>query len=392
MLHICMISPGVLPVPATRGGAIETLIMSLVRQNEREGCLDLTVVSVYDAEACKLARQYKRTKFIFINPRDGISERFFHYGQALWKRINHNTHIITSMYYRDVLKNIRAYKFDAVIFEGGESLGFTAYDKLFHGKLWYHVHANPICKTRSAFFTHVIILSDFVRKNWAKYCTDQSQQLHTIHNGINTALFGDTSLFERETVRMKIGFTDEDFILMYCGRISSEKGVDQILKAVKLVNNPHIKVMIIGKPNTVKGERYLAELISMAEELNDQVKFIGYVPNDELSRYYAAADVQIVPSLWEEGAGNVCIEGMASGMALIVSNCGGIPEYVSPDCAILVNRGESMPNDLAQAIITLFNNPSLRVKMGEAGRQRASMFSESAYYRRYVKLLEKYLQ
>ncbi|MGE4599356.1 glycosyltransferase family 1 protein, partial [Bifidobacterium longum subsp. longum] len=68
MKRICLIAPGLLPVPATQGGAIETLMTSIVNQNELYKKLDLTVVTTFDDESKGLAESMRSTKFVLIPP------------------------------------------------------------------------------------------------------------------------------------------------------------------------------------------------------------------------------------------------------------------------------------------------------------------------------------
>lgn len=387
--RVCIISPGILPVPATRGGAIETLIMSLVKVNEIEQRMKLTVVSIDDMKAREAAKRYNHTNFRFIAPAAKLPNAIYHYAQAVWKRVNRHSHVIASLYYRDALHEIRGEDFDVVMFEGGESRGFTAYDRVFHGKLWYHVHADPAPMTESAYFNEVMVLSDFVKNRWRQSCTDKNQCLHTVHNGVNTALFERSLELDAIQSKRRLGYGPDDFIVMYCGRVSPEKGVKQLVDAIAAIDDPSVKLMVVGYAHDPVSERYLTELKQQASSMNGRVTFVGYVPNDQLDRYYAAADVQVVPSQWEEGAGNVCIEGMAAGKPIIASNCGGIPEYVSSDCAMLVDRGTSMPADIAAALTVLHADPQRCGQMGENGRRRAQLYTEQTYYERYAQLIEQ---
>ena len=66
-MRVCLIMPNVFPVPATKGGATETLMTNLLKENEKEGKIDFACVSVYEENAEKLSKQYQYTKFIYIN-------------------------------------------------------------------------------------------------------------------------------------------------------------------------------------------------------------------------------------------------------------------------------------------------------------------------------------
>ncbi|TPF78573.1 MULTISPECIES: glycosyltransferase family 4 protein [unclassified Bifidobacterium] len=393
LLRVCVVSPGELPVPATRGGAIETLIMSLVTCNEKKHQLDLTVTSVADSEAQQQAARYRNTRFLFIKQSARIPDTIYHYWQAVWKRVFPKSHIMSSLYYRKVLKAIRGNHYDAVIFEGGESYGFAAYNRVFHGKLWYHVHATPVRRTPSATFNDVLAISEYVAQQWSKWCTDHNQHLHVLHNGINTAAFKQTlTIGERAQLRAQYGFSDNDFVVMYCGRLFSGKGVKELVEAVVSIKDPNIKLLVVGYAHDTDAKRYEQEIKDIAQSAGDRICFTGYVPNADVWRYYNASDVQVIPSLWEEGAGNICIEGMAAGLPIIATRSGGMPEYLAPECSILVDKGPQLVHDLAVAITVLQKDPQRCEAMSAFARKHAELFSEDAYYTAYVRLLNTFIQ
>ena len=66
MISVCLIIPNAFPVPAVKGGAVETLVNNLLDENEIYGNLIITVVSIYDEQAKMISSKYKNTEFIFI--------------------------------------------------------------------------------------------------------------------------------------------------------------------------------------------------------------------------------------------------------------------------------------------------------------------------------------
>lgn len=66
MKNILMISPCDLPIPAVKGGAVSTLIESLVKENSLQGKVNIELVSIYDETAQRISKKYKNTKFIWI--------------------------------------------------------------------------------------------------------------------------------------------------------------------------------------------------------------------------------------------------------------------------------------------------------------------------------------
>jgi glycosyltransferase involved in cell wall biosynthesis len=106
-----------------------------------------------------------------------------------------------------------------------------------------------------------------------------------------------------------------------------------------------------------------------------------------MPRYYALSDIVVMPSLCDESAGKVAMEGMASGRAVITTTAGGIPEYVTKECGILLDRGDGFVSDLRAAILDLAQNAAKRRRMGTAGALESRRFAPAIYYANYVKLV-----
>jgi glycosyltransferase involved in cell wall biosynthesis len=102
-----------------------------------------------------------------------------------------------------------------------------------------------------------------------------------------------------------------------------------------------------------------------------------------LEETLGAFDVFALPSL-EEGLSTALLAAMASGLPVVASDTGGIPEAVSPECAILVPPGNA--GSLAGAIERLLADPDLRRRMGEAGKARAALFDISITVDRTLEL------
>ena len=105
--RICLIAPGLLPVPATQGGAIETLMTSIVNQNELYKELDLTVVTTFDDESKRLAKSLHYTKFVLI-PSTTVFERLKHRVKNVFiRRFFPSQRLSPSAFYDVALRNIR---------------------------------------------------------------------------------------------------------------------------------------------------------------------------------------------------------------------------------------------------------------------------------------------
>ena len=128
---------------------------------------------------------------------------------------------------------------------------------------------------------------------------------------------------------------------------------------------------------------YYSEVIDLCKG-NDNIEHIGYVSNDKLKDYYTLSDVLVIPSLCEEAAGLVAIEGMACGTPIIATRSGGMPEYTG-DAAIIVEK-DDIVNNLVKQLKILSEDNNLREELSAKGRERAKLFPEERYYFDFMKI------
>lgn len=140
----------------------------------------------------------------------------------------------------------------------------------------------------------------------------------------------------RNEIRNKLGYSKNDFIYGFVGRITKDKGIDELLEA--FLNSTHnAKLLMVGE---FENEQELNhDLLSNAKS-NNQIKFVGAV--NDVEKYFAAIDMLVLPS-YREGFGNVVIESAAMGTPAIVSDIPGPRDAVIPNkTAILVPPNNTM--------------------------------------------------
>ena len=118
---------------------------------------------------------------------------------------------------------------------------------------------------------------------------------------------------------------------------------------------------------------YEAELKRLGQELglDDRVTFVGFTR--DIDRELAGFDMLVHASVVAEPFGQVVVEGMAAGLAVIATAAGGPMEIITPDVdGVLVAPGDV--DELAAALVTLADDPALRDRLGVAAVQRASDF------------------
>ena len=181
--------------------------------------------------------------------------------------------------------------------------------------------------------------------------------------------------------------------VLFVGRISPEKGVHVLMDAFRAVARrvPDARLVLVGPESAAPASYFsgidleprtaaLAPLFTadypslvrsmIPADIAGRVEFRGFVPHYELAQLYRRADVLVLPSVVDEASGNSLIEAMATGLAVVATRTGGTPEYVeNGKCGILAEPAD--PDSLADAIVRLLNDETLRRQMGQAGRQRA---------------------
>ncbi len=174
-----------------------------------------------------------------------------------------------------------------------------------------------------------------------------------------------------------------DYIL-YFGRLIDEKGVDVLIRAMKLV--PNAKLRIIG--NGPDEEM----LIGLAQNLQlENVEFLGPKWGDELDEILKLARFVVIPSIWHENFPYVILQSFAYGKAVVGTDRGGIPELVIDNKFGLVYPADNF-EVLAEKISYLWNNPDLAVSMGVSAKEYMDKnFNDEKFYATILRIYEKIL-
>ena len=278
---------------------------------------------------------------------------------------------------------------DLIVAEGGNLTQCSAISRMFGRKRCLaHLHGQTTCTpVMDDIYGGVLALSDFIREDYLQSSTLDPQRAYILHNCIDTARFcpGPAS----KTLRAQLGFTDEDFVVLYCGRLDPDKGIHKLMEAIAALHEPHIKLLIVGSPFFARTQQsaFQRKLEQQAKSLGNRVQFTGYIPNEDLPDYYRLADLCCVPTLVEEAAGLVAVEAMACGRPVLATRSGGMPEYLAGSQAVLVERGDTVTDQLAWSIRMLYEHPALCTEMGAAGAARGREFSTAHYYEEFVRIV-----
>lgn len=172
----------------------------------------------------------------------------------------------------------------------------------------------------------------------------------------------------RSEGRGQWGLGEDEFVVGYVGRLVAEKGLDWLLaswKAAALADNARLVFV---------GQGPLEPVIRSAAATDDRIRLVGPVPLDHVPSVMASLDALVLPSRttkgWSEQYGRVITEAMASGVPVIASDSGAIPEVVG-DAGILVREGSV--EELAAGLARVGSDPAERERLRRAGYARAEV-------------------
>ena len=389
--RILLVPPPDLPVPAVQGGAVETLLTHLIRENERQGKLDLLCASIPTPEARTAAEALQHTKMLYVQRPHGH--------RRYWPMVFLERCLGIAAPYDPWYQKVQlslALELpppDLVIGEGGNLTQLSAMSRMVGCKRCLaHLHGQTACTpVMDDIYGGVLAISEFIRDDYLRTSALDRNRAYLWHNCVDTERFCPGP--KPEALRRALGLAPEDFVVLFCGRLDPDKGIHKLLDAMAQLPDPHIKLLIVGSPffGRTQQSPFLRRLEQQARDLGDRVHFTGYIHNDSLPDYYRAADLVCVPTMVQEAAGLTAVEAMACGRPVLATRSGGMPEYLQGSQAVLVDQCEEVASQLAWSIRMLYEHPDLCRQMGEAGAKRGQDFSIAAYYNEFVAIVQDVL-
>ncbi|MFF7333286.1 glycogen synthase [Streptomyces sp. NPDC090306] len=193
--------------------------------------------------------------------------------------------------------------------------------------------------------------------------------VHVVHNGIDTALYRPDPGTD---VLARLGIDPARPYVLFVGRITRQKGVPHLLRAVRDIDPAAQVVLCAGAPDTPEIDREFRDLFEELRGVRDGVHWIPQMlPRPDVIQLLTHAAVFACPSVYEP-LGIVNLEAMACGTPVVASRIGGIPEVVDDgESGVLVSVDDDFETSLAQALDSVLADPGRARAMGEAGRRRA---------------------
>jgi glycosyltransferase involved in cell wall biosynthesis len=168
--------------------------------------------------------------------------------------------------------------------------------------------------------------------------------------------------------RTALGLPADRPVVLYVGRLVRDKGVHDIVDAAARASRTEAVWLLVGAGR----ERAALEARAARAGLDGDLRILGPRRHDELPPLYRLADIFVLPSRpaphWQEQFGLVLIEAMASGLPVIATDTGAIPEVIGP-AGMIIPPGD--PDQLASAVERLLGDPAERRRLGRLARARA---------------------
>lgn len=384
-MNIAILCNEVKPIPAVEGGAVETLIELLLKNNEIKNMVNIDVYSKENQKAIKESKKYKNSFFYYIR----YPKKLLY----LQKIVNKVYRLLRIPNYLDFFcvnaaRELRKKNYDWIIVENRPLFIFTLRRMGIKSKVALHLH-NDFLKEDDYLTNEIVSQYDKIL-SVSEYLTEKikankragsKKKIHTFVNRVDTSVFANN--IKENNSRKK------DKIVLFHGRIIKEKGVYELIKAFNIAyrEDNNLRLLIAGEFSDKKYYNKVTKVLSKTE--HDNISLLGYLDHTSLAKVIHSADIVVLPSLWNEPFGLTIIESMAVGKPIISTRVGAIPEILS-DAGIIVENDSELIRNLASEIVNLINNYEKQKKYSEnAIKKVMSNYNADGYLEDLINILNQ---
>lgn len=396
-------SNGCYPVPASKGGAVSTLVELLVEGNNKKRLVDMTLVSYFDNKAFELSEKYPNIHFVWMKVPwivKLMDKMLFTIVSKLTNlKATSFKSLLSLVYY--TFKSSRLIKklnFDTVVLEHNIPQVWMIKWSGYNGKYYHHLHnlprTNAKCRDALNKCTKFLCISQYMVNNimdaGCPIGPVSIERAKILFNCVDTTKFRPIEKENLNINKVGYGIDANSRVLLFAGRITWEKGIDKVLEAFDYIKHDHVELLVIGDMAMALQEKspYADKLIKLGKKYQGKIHFTGYVEHDKLPELYNLADIAVLPSMWEEPAGLTMVEAMACGTPVITTKSGGIPEYVA-DAGIVLERNENLSREIASSIDLLLEYRDLYQTLRNKGIERVRKnFDSSDYIDKFCEAIE----
>jgi glycosyltransferase involved in cell wall biosynthesis len=190
-------------------------------------------------------------------------------------------------------------------------------------------------------------------------------KIHVIYNGVDIERFKPRP--NRAELRREFGLEKDTKIALFVGRLYHRKGLETLLSSVPPVLKEYSNLNFVISGTGFKQKEESLRNLAKELDIEDHVKFLGYVPDEKLPLLYSASDIFVLPAIYENFPFAI-LEAQSTGLPVISTKVGGIPEFlVDNENGFVIEPRD--PAKLTQTVLTLLQNPKIAKEMGDRGRK-----------------------
>ena len=212
----------------------------------------------------------------------------------------------------------------------------------------------------------LIAVSQYTKKELTEFYNISEEKIHVIYNGVNTQKFKPPNRNKTE-LRRELGLNPDRKMILFVGRLYSRKGLPTLLQAAQMVVKDFKNTQFVISGGGFKQNEEKLRKLARQQGIEDNVSFVGYFPDEKLPDLYAAADIFVLPALYENFPFAI-LEAQSTGLPVVSTRVGGIPELIIDSQSGLLTE-PSDHEQLADAITKLLQDSSLAEKLSKKARQ-----------------------
>ena len=211
----------------------------------------------------------------------------------------------------------------------------------------------------------IVAISQMVKNDILENYKCPSENIAVVYNGVDLKRFHpDNKNTYRKLIRENLEIPESATLILFVGSGFERKGLQFLLESTAYLNKEDWRLLLMGKGKFGKFIRYAPT--------DKHPQIIAKDPDPEIEKYYAAADIFILPSIYEP-FGNANLEALATGLPVITTRYCGAADIIKNKQNGLVVQDPFNPEEIAENIRSLFD-PSTRETMGKNARELAEQF------------------
>lgn len=371
---LAIIVPELLPVPPVKGGAVEHWVHEASKRLD-QAKFDISIIS-------RPANDHGIDGVQYLTIPWTEAEQFFH-------RIKERLTWRNPLRYLAKMQNVASYGlrmaklvhgFDLVVIHNEPNLLLFLKSNPLQ-KIILHMHNEhltirmfrPFYRYALKKVDSVICVSDYIRRSAIRHFPQYADKFIVVFNATDPDVFKPYGEEAIKQLTKFVALEPDKKYLLYVGRLTEIKGIHILIRAFEEIHQrlPNTKLIIVGSSffeGAVKTD-YEQTLTALAKPVNQHIIFTGYIPHEKLKYLYSAADVVVLPSVWQDPCPLVVLEAMASGTCLVSSAVGGIPEVVENNTnGVLVKEADA--DALAQAVLGVLHDAKNKNQMELSARKK----------------------